>query len=367
MCTWIKKNFIKRPIVLIEDGACHINDFLKSIDKESPQILNQVTVLLVMDPCSDAVKNANSWIRKYEGVQVAYITNGEFDSELNPECKPRVKPIASKVLNDRDLYAEQVANLVRHDGVVLHDVDMEPLRFLSRHDHTGISELLISVRGRFPERPPVLCVFSNKIRYAITAGDQMSEMGIKALDKDSWQTVIKEIKATLSRFPLRLQTTEVDEIAVGPDDEDAISRTIDLVIWPEVDDRLVVSGKAFKNKDASGAHEFGKQVFGSGTMQAIVWRLLFDEALSAAKDASIKHKDHAVNNKNQRGVLVEAMLDRIDKSHDGDGYTPGNIYKLIGKIRESVVDGSKYIVNPSKQGTYFISETASVGRVCRQQ
>jgi hypothetical protein len=147
-----------------------------------------------------------------------------------------LKPAGSATPEDFGAIAREIAKLVRPGGIVLQDIQLETLPFIPADRWWESISLGATIRGLFPDRPPVIRFCSNKRGYDATFGKDLLDSGFDPRDvMDKTQVgaiVVPGLQRLLaSQFPRTIKMTDAGALPVADADRSDVERHCDIVLW----------------------------------------------------------------------------------------------------------------------------------------
>jgi hypothetical protein len=263
----------RRHVVSVEDHLYHTAGLLDAIARTAPELLAWTTVCAIDEPGPDTTKAVSGWLEQYSGLQVAARIEPD---DLPPDYAPRVRRIDARQLDDLSGFARVVAALLLPGGVLVPDIHLSTLGFVSRDRWWESIYAAATVRGMFPDRPPAVRFLSNKRGYAATFGRDLMDAGFDprdVMDKAELEaTVVPAIARDVGeRFPLALELPGNPSSAVNPVSDHETSRreteaVLDIVEWN-------VSGKV----ELGGRLLSAPVAFRAGSHEATTWQMLIGD------------------------------------------------------------------------------------------
>lgn len=254
----------------------HSAELLESAARIAPALLAQMTVCIVDAPGRDTTEAVAGWLARYEGLQVAAQVDA---AEIAPEHASRLSRIHAAQLADLSGFARMVAALLLPGGVLVQDIHLSTLTFVSRDRWWESIYAAATVRGMFPDRPPAIRFLSNKRGYSATFGRELMDAGFDprdVMDKAELEsTVVPAIlRDVRERFPLLLELASPSSLTCTSVSEHEATRreidtTADVVAW-EVSGRVELGGRLLTAPVA----------FRPGSQEGTTWQALIDDRFS---------------------------------------------------------------------------------------
>lgn len=267
----------RRHVVSVEDHLYHTAELIGTVARTAPELLPWMTACVIDAPGADTTRAVSSWLERHAGLQVAARVDPDT---LPPDQARRVLRIDASQLDDLSGFARMVSSLLLPGGVLLQDIHLSTLAFVSRDRWWESIYAAATVRGMFPDRTPAVRFLSNKRGYAATFGRDLMDAGFDprdVMDKaELAATVVPAIARDVrDRFPLALETAVAARPASTPvSDHESTRRELehafDLLEW-NVGGRLELGGRLL------GA----PVTFRTGSQEAITWQALINDKLAA--------------------------------------------------------------------------------------
>ena len=105
----------------------HTTEWLESVARLAPQVLEWTTVCAIDDAGPDTTAAVSGWLRDYPLVQAAARVD---PSELPPDLARRLMPITGAHVGDLTPFAKLLALLLLPGGVLVQDIHLSTLRFI---------------------------------------------------------------------------------------------------------------------------------------------------------------------------------------------------------------------------------------------
>ena len=238
-----------------------------------------MTVCVIDAPGADTTDAVREWLSRHSTLQVAACVPPDA---LPPDQQKRILAIELSQLDDLSGFARLIASLLLPGGVLLQDIHLSTLAFVSRDRWWESIYAAATIRGMFPDRPPAVRFLSNKRGYAATFGRDLMDASFDprdVMDKAELEnTVVPAVARDVrERFPLALEIAAAAPRlpAVPFADHEAARReleaAVDLVEWNvggklELGGRLLAGPVAFRAGSQEGAtwHALVADRFGAG-------------------------------------------------------------------------------------------------------
>lgn len=244
----IPGRFGRRPVVVVEDHLAHLSELVAAIAADCPRLAASLTLVCVDRPGPDTDRAVDDWLDALPAVQVVAATE---------PVAARVEPLRPDALEAQSAYCSTIARCVRPGGLLVQDVQLGTLRFISAERWWESIYLASTVRGMLSQRPPSCRFISNKQGYEATFGRDLVEAGFDARDvidkRELHQVVVPTLRAALDAgFPLDLTFVTADgEHGASVVGDDAAARAeveanLDLVLWPWRDGTVELGGRALE-------------------------------------------------------------------------------------------------------------------------
>lgn len=254
--------FNQRPIVAVEDHVYHISELLRHLNQLQSSLLEDLTVVCLDRAGPDTDAAVTEWISTYPRLQVAARAPAVID---DPNFKKRLFVLPEQMFKDQNEYCRQIAAMIRPQGMLLQDIELETLEFVPRDRWWESTMLASTVRGIVGQRPPRCAFISNKRGYEATFGAELLAAGHDPRDVlnkyETEQVVIPFLKRYLdttfsqtlrwrgSEGSTNLAATEgtgvqVCRITDAIEERDWVESQVDVLLWPERDRSCEVGGRA---------------------------------------------------------------------------------------------------------------------------
>ncbi|HVR98191.1 MAG TPA: hypothetical protein VMW27_16350 [Thermoanaerobaculia bacterium] len=272
--TWVgETGFARRPIVVVEDHLHHVSELLEALASTDETVLARMTVVCLDRPGPDTDRVVGRWLRTWPRLQVAAAGEGSDG---------RQAPLDPSLFDNAHRFCRTLAGMLRPGGMLLQDIQLSTLRFIPADRWWESIFLASTVRGMFPEGPPVCRFLSNKRGYEATFGRDLLDAGFDprdVIDKNDLATVVVPVvRSFLDRaFPLLLEVVQGSAplpdaaVARGEIDVREVESALDLVLWcgetgVEVGGRLLADGRRLALK--------------AGSQEALTWTALVEDRLA---------------------------------------------------------------------------------------
>ena len=172
--SWLRKNeFIARPLVVVEDHVYHISELLRTIQSGSFATFANLTVVCLDRAGTDTDDAVAEWLSEYPRIQVAT----RVSSAKRFASDQRVFPLHDEVFTNQSVFCKTLAALIRKQGLVLQDIELETLEFIPRDRWWETTMLASTIRGILGDRPPKCAFISNKRGFEATFGAELLAAG----------------------------------------------------------------------------------------------------------------------------------------------------------------------------------------------
>lgn len=265
----------RRHVVSVEDHLYHTAELLDAVGQVAPDLLPWMTVCAIDAPGPDTAQAVAAWLERHDRLQVAACVEPDL---LPPDLARRMLRIDASQLEDLSGFAKVIASLLLPCGVLVQDIHLSTLAFVSRDRWWESIYAAATVRGMFPDRPPAVRFLSNKRGYAATFGRELMEAGFDprdVMDKSELATAVVPAIAreVHDRFPLVLELSTAPSGVPVSNHEAArreIEAALDLVAW-NVSGRLELGGRLLN----------GPVVFRPGSQEGATWEALISDRLAS--------------------------------------------------------------------------------------
>lgn len=325
-----------RPLVVVEDHLYHIDQILDLLGRQAPELLSRVTAVCLDRPGPDTQRAMQRWASDFPSVQVV--------ADATPTDPALQQALPTAALERERGYADMVSALLAPHGVLLQDIQLEPLRFLAPDEWWETIYLAANVRGRYGQHPPRCVFMSNKRTFEATFGKKLRQAGFDeddVLSKDDLDETLVPLLRRCFRasFPLELERSDDSDVQwLGAEtDADGLDETLDLVLWQDRAAKVVLTGRAVAN---------GRLELSQGSHEATTWSSLIDEHLDEGP-----------------GIATAALGERVAPEHalraEQSNAASRHVHKLRGRLRDK---GTLMTV----EHHYRLAPHLRVGRVRRR-
>jgi hypothetical protein len=251
--TWVGgESFVRRPLLFVEDRLYHIDELLRVLAAQAPELVAWATMVCLDRPGPDTTRHVSAWLAAYPRLQVM-----AAQGEGAPGEHSRYRGLEPEVFRSAPRLCAALAGALRAGGVLLQDVQLETLTFLSADRWWDSIYLASTIRGMFPDRPPLCRFVSNKKSFAATFGRDLLEAGFdprEVMDKrDLEGVVVPVLRDCLARaFPFRLAVCAGGVVlpelplARAPEERLEVEAELDLVLWEPGEGGPEIGGRAFE-------------------------------------------------------------------------------------------------------------------------
>ncbi len=292
---WLLENkFNARPIVVVEDHVYHISELLRIIrTTASPSFFSNLTIVCLDREGPDTDAAIEEWLKEHSDLQ---ISGRISDSERFRPYSSRLLSLAPVVFENQNEYCRQIARMIRPEGLLLQDIELETLEFVPRDRWWESTVLASTVRGIIGTRAPRCAFISNKRGYEATFGAELLAAGHDPRDVlnkfELEQVAIPFLtKYLVDHFSYCLQwcsnsaddqPTRTCHISTCEAEKHLIESILDVVLWPKQDESIEIGGKAFdKNKKS-------RIVVAADSNEQTTWQELIDARLKFAPGVEVQ-------------------------------------------------------------------------------
>ena len=271
--------FRPKPIVIIEDQTYHLMEILDHLHQQKSPWPAHMTVVSLERPGPDTSRATIDWLERFPFLQVAS-TMAPVDTPLPSEYTDRLLVLDEAVFDNQHHFCKTMARLLRPDGLLVQDIQLDTLTFLSREEWWTSIYLASTIRGTFAMRAPSCRFMSNKTGFGIGFGRELMDAGFdprEVIDKSQSGRLITGVLDNFMEqtYPLELEICQghVEPVSyfANREDRQIIDAATDLVWWddrhagPELSGRKVSENKQLRPK----------------TQEQTTWRALFDDYFDA--------------------------------------------------------------------------------------
>jgi hypothetical protein len=276
--SWLRSGGLaRRHVVSIEDHLYHTAEMAGSIARIAPDLLPCLTTCAIDAPGPDTTRAVADLLQRHGALQIAARVD---PADLDPDHRRRVVRIDEAKIADLSSFARTIAALLLPGGVLVQDIHLSTLAFVSRERWWESIYAAATVRGMYAGRPPAVRFLSNKRGYAATFGRDLMDAGFDprdVMDKAELDaTVVPALARDVrERFPLLLEVPSPPSPAITPVGEDDASHrevdaAMDLVEW-NVAGRVELGGRLLN----------APVVFRAGSQEGLTWQALINDRFAA--------------------------------------------------------------------------------------
>ena len=283
---WLETSgFRQKPIVIIEDHTYHLMEILESLQRHNSSWPAHITVVSLDRPGLDTSRAAVDWLERFPELQVVSTLSG-LKGPLAPDLAGRFLVLDENLFANHHLFCKTMAQLLRHDGLLLQDIQLDTLKFLCRDEWWTSIYLASTIRGMFPQRTPSCRFMSNKTGFGIGFGRDLMDAGFdprEVIDKSQLGALITGVLDDFmdQAFPLELEICsghdEPVSFQVNREDRETMEAALDLIWW---EDRHA-------GPELSGRMVSGKKQLRPKTQEQISWKTLIDDYFDAGSGVPI--------------------------------------------------------------------------------
>jgi len=280
--SWVRPSgFAPRCLVIVEDHLHHVTEILAALAAADPGLPAWATVVCLDAPGPDTTAAVRSWLEIYRGLQVA---SAPGEGGLSAEPAARWQALDPAVFTSASRFCSTVGGLLRPGGLLLQDIQLSTLRFISEERWWESIVLANAVRGQLSDRPPSCLFLSNKRSYEVTFGGDLLDAGFDprrdVLPKnDPDRPVAPVVRGVLTRaFPRLLRIAGVENAIPVSDhegDRREIEAELDLVLWCG-EATLDLGGRLLSEKN-----DRPRLTLRADSQEAVSWRALVDDRLAS--------------------------------------------------------------------------------------
>lgn len=341
--------FSPRPLVVVEDRVYHISELLGTIQRSAPQLSANLTVVCLDRAGPDTDAAIQDWRTGFPELQIASRIS---DPNRFSDSPTQVFELPDVVFTHQNDYCKTIAGLIQHRGLLIQDIDLESLQFISRERWWDTTLLASTVRGIVGDRAPKCAFISNKRGYEATFGSELLAAGHDPRDVMNKYEMERVVVPFMSQhlesyFPWQLHW--ISDVNSPHDrwisqDEAArrdIESELDLVLWPEKDQTLELGGRAL---DSSKKPNLSLSFDGN---EATTWHELIQSRLSGSS-----------------GVSVQAVGQRVAPTGALRAEVTNAAARHIHSLRKRLVDSQNIV---TVQGHYRLADHLKVGMAERRE
>lgn len=340
--------FSPRPLVVVEDRVYHISELLGTIQRAAPQLLPNLTVVCLDRAGPDTDAAISDWRNDFPDLQIASRLD---DAGLFTGSASHTFQLPEEVFTNQNDYCKTIAGLIQKRGLLVQDIDLESLKFISRERWWDTTILASTVRGIVGDRGPKCAFISNKRGYEATFGSELLAAGHDPRDVmnkyEMERVVVPFMNQHLqSHFPWQLnwsQNINSNHCCWVNQEEGAkrdVESELDLVLWPEKDQSIEMGGRAL-----TSARKPALSLASDGN-EAETWRELIQSRLN-----------------NTGGVAVQEVGQRVAPSGAMRAEVTNAAARHIHSLRKRLTNSQNIV---TVQGHYRLADDLQVGiAVCR--
>lgn len=261
----------------------HTAEMVGSIATTAPELLPCLTACAIDAPGPDTTRAVADLLGRHGSLQIAARVD---PASLDSDHRRRLVHIDEAQLADLSIFARTIAALLLPGGVLVQDIHLSTLAFISRDRWWESIYAAATVRGMYADRPPAVRFLSNKRGYTATFGRDLMDAGFDprdVMDKAELDaTVVPAIARDVrDRFPLLLEMPSPPTAAITPIGEDDASHrevdlAFDLVEW-NVAGRVELGGRLLN----------APVVFRAGSQEGSTWQALIDDRFRAGDGVAV--------------------------------------------------------------------------------
>ncbi|MGH1340304.1 MAG: hypothetical protein ACRBN8_02040 [Nannocystales bacterium] len=327
----------RRPLVVVEDHLYHIDELLGLLQRQTPGLLSRLTVVCLDRPGPDTQAAVERWAVRFPGVLIV--------ADVAPPDPSRQQALPPEALQREKGYVDMIADLLTPRGVLLQDIQLEPLRFLAADEWWETIYLASNVRGRYGDGRPRCVFMSNKRAFEATFGKKLRNAGFDeddVLSKDELEHTLSPLlhRCLREAFPLEVERSDVrGDHWLSDTDDDAkdVSEALDLVLWEHRTSKVVLTGDAIAG---------GRVELSSTSHEATTWRALVEAHLSRTA-----------------GIPTHQLGERIAPEHALRAEQSNAASRHMHKLRTRLRDKGTVM---TAQHCYRLAEHVRAGRVRRR-
>lgn len=261
----------------IEDHLYHTAEMVGSVADIAPDLVPCLTACAIDAPGPDTTRAVALLLARHDALQIAARVD---PADLDPDHRRRFVRLDDAQLADLSSFARTITALLLPGGVLVQDIHLSTLPFVSRDRWWESIYAAATVRGMYADRAPAVRFLSNKRGYAATFGRDLMDAGFDprdVMDKaELGATVVPAIARDVrERFPLLLEMSSSPPPTVIPIGDDEVSRhevdaALDLVEW-DVAGRIELGGRLLNSP----------VVFRAGSQEGSTWQALINDRFAA--------------------------------------------------------------------------------------
>ncbi len=275
--------FSPRPIVVVEDHAYHLHEMLKMLAVRDEGLFAHLTVACLDRGGPDTERMVLQWLENHPQLQVAAMMGEGRGSSLPRSQRSRWFVLSGDTFADQNRFCKKMAGMVRPGGLLIQDIQLTTLRFIASDRWWESIYLANTIRGMFPQKPPVCRFMSNKSGFGITFGKDLMEVGFDPRDVIDKQKLSQLLPGVLRRFRdtafplvLRLPDRKLGERSewVGPDEQDKkdVNKALDLVLWMDREHLVELGGRCI-----TPGNDSRRVTLKSRCHEALTWQKLLND------------------------------------------------------------------------------------------
>ena len=261
----------------------HTVELVGSIAKGAPDLLPCLTACAIDTPGPDTTGAVADLLARHDTLQVAARVD---PADVAPDHRRRLVRIDEPQLADLSSFARTIAALLVPGGVLVQDIHLSTLTFISRDRWWESIYAAATVRGIYADRPPAVRFLSNKRGYTATFGRDLMDAGFDprdVMDKAELDAAVVPAIAhdVRERFPLLLEISSSPSPTVTPIGEDDASHrevdaSVDLVEWT-VAGRVELGGRLLN----------APVVFRAGSQEGSTWQALINDRFAGGDGVAV--------------------------------------------------------------------------------
>ena len=330
-----------RPIVVVEDHFHHISKLAQSISKNARELYDSLTIVCLDRPGPDTTHAALELAERHPTLQLV----AAVDQLACREAKAyRVAEFPESMLTDQNEYCKTIASLLRPNGLLIQDIELETLEFIPKDRWWESTFLATTIRGIFGQGNLNCCFFSNKKGYEATFGAELLASGHDPRNVLNKNDLDKIVVPKMFRFLKETFLWTLNYLTIGNGDPRPIlvseneqekrtfENALDLLIGPPQNKQIAISGNAFVQ--ASGSK------LSIDSNEAITWRDLVTAAF-----------------RNQ-GISTHELGKRIAAEGASKAEATNSAARHIHSLRKKLDDANSII---TVDGEYRLGDGLTVG------